>query len=332
MPVPTPGKRPLVSIVTPVYNEEKYLAACVESVLRQTYGEWEYIILDNCSKDGSLGIAREFAARDSRIKVVASDVFRGQEANHNHLLTLIAPESRYCKVVLGDDWIFPECLERMVDLAEANPRAGIVSSYWLSGDFLMGSGFPNAKDVLTGREACRLQLLQGHFFLGSPSTLLIRSEIVRARVPFYDASSLHSDTEACYDILREWDLAFVHQVLTFIRIENVSVSSAVRRFHPNGLDKFIIVHNHAHRFLDGEELRACRDRTRERYLAFLAENLFPPRDSGFWDYHRRGLATIGVSLDWRILLRPAAWELLDILLNPKKTLGRIAAAGRKAAA
>ena len=64
-----PMKQPLVSVVTPVYNEEKNLAECIESVLAQTYPNWEYVIVNNCSTDRSLQIAESYAAQDKRIRV-----------------------------------------------------------------------------------------------------------------------------------------------------------------------------------------------------------------------------------------------------------------------
>ena len=54
---------PLVSVVTPVYNGETYLAACIESVLSQSYSNWEYVIVNNCSTDRTLDIASDYAAR-----------------------------------------------------------------------------------------------------------------------------------------------------------------------------------------------------------------------------------------------------------------------------
>ena len=64
------ASQPLVSIVTPVYNEAEYLAECIESVLAQSYQNWEYTIVDNCSKDGSAEIARHYAGKDRRIRLV----------------------------------------------------------------------------------------------------------------------------------------------------------------------------------------------------------------------------------------------------------------------
>ena len=122
-------EEPLVSVVTPVYNGEDFLTECIESVLRQTYGNYEYIIVNNCSTDRSLEIALNYSKRDSRIRVHSNSQFVGVIENHNIAFRLISPNSKYCKVVSADDWLFPECLARMVDVAEANPSAGFVGSY-----------------------------------------------------------------------------------------------------------------------------------------------------------------------------------------------------------
>lgn len=63
---------PVVSVVTPVYNGERHLAECLESVLAQRYPHWEHVIVDNASTDGSVDIARGYAARDARIRVVTA--------------------------------------------------------------------------------------------------------------------------------------------------------------------------------------------------------------------------------------------------------------------
>ncbi len=127
------ANEPFVSIVTPVYNGEAYLRECIESVLAQTYSNWEYIILNNCSTDGTLRIAEEYSCRDRRIQVHSNDSLLPIIANHNRAFRLISPESKYCKVVSGDDWLYPECIARMVGLAEANLSVGLVGSYQLSG-------------------------------------------------------------------------------------------------------------------------------------------------------------------------------------------------------
>src|SRR5579864_8803850 len=106
------GSQPLVSIVSPVYNESEHLAECIESVLAQTYQNWDYTIVNNCSTDGSMEIARRYAAQDRRIRIHENQHFLPVIQNHNAAFRQTSPDSKYCKVVLSDDWIFPECIER----------------------------------------------------------------------------------------------------------------------------------------------------------------------------------------------------------------------------
>ena len=91
---------PLVSVVTPVYNGEKYLDECIRSVRSQTYQNWEYTILNNCSTDRSLEIAERHASEDERIRIVNTDELLPLMKNHNYALRQISPDSKYCKVVL----------------------------------------------------------------------------------------------------------------------------------------------------------------------------------------------------------------------------------------
>src|SRR5437667_4393659 len=104
---------PWISVVTPVFNGEPYLAQCIEAVLGQTYRQFDYTIVNNCSTDRSLEIAQRYAAQDSRIRVVSNETFLSQIANLNHALTYVSPNSKYCKLALADDLLFPSYLESM---------------------------------------------------------------------------------------------------------------------------------------------------------------------------------------------------------------------------
>ena len=85
----TLATRPLISVVTPFYNTAPYLAQCIESVLAQSYTKFEYLLLDNCSTDGSSEIAETYARRDPRIRVIRRPQLVPQLRNYNDALTKI---------------------------------------------------------------------------------------------------------------------------------------------------------------------------------------------------------------------------------------------------
>ncbi len=311
--------QPLVSVVTPVYNTEKYLAECIESVLAQTYGNWEYVIVNNCSTDRSLEIAQRYAQQDARIRIHNNDEFLNQFQNWNHAMRQISPESKYCKVVHADDWLFPECLARMVEVAEANPSVGIVGAYRLDEDRVNLDGLPYPSTVIPGREICRLSLLGGPYVFGSPTSLLIRSDIIHSREAFYNESIIHADKEVCFDILQEHDFGFVHQVLTFTRRHNESVTSLTLRFNTRLLASFITFLRYGPVYLNEEEYEKRLEQVLENYYRFLARSVFELKEKDFWNYHRNELKKRGYPLSAVRLLKASFLELL----NFGNTVGRV---------
>ena len=120
--------------------------------------DWEYVIVDNCSTDGTREIAERYAAGDGRIRYERHDDYVDVIASHNRGFGTLDPESVYCKVVSGDDWLYPDCLERMVTLADANPRVGFVSAYCRAGDFIDLVGLPYWRTVVSGDEILPAEL------------------------------------------------------------------------------------------------------------------------------------------------------------------------------
>lgn len=208
---------PLVTVVTPMFNGEDHIAECVESVLAQSYEHWEYVITDNASSDGGPDIVKSFAARDRRIRYVRFDEFADVITSYNRAFDAVGAHSAYTKVVGADDRLEPDCLTRMVELAEQHPNVGLVSAYRLDEDALDLVGVPRDLSVVDGRQILRQSLRGGPYVTGSATSVLVRSELVRQRRPFYDATFRHADTEAAYWALTRSDFGFVHEVLTFTR-------------------------------------------------------------------------------------------------------------------
>ncbi|MGH9959112.1 MAG: glycosyltransferase family 2 protein [Pyrinomonadaceae bacterium] len=314
---------PLVSVVTPFHNTAAYLRECIQSVLSQSYEHFEYILQDNASNDGSSEIAREFTQRDARIKYLRMDELVPQVSNYNLALERISPLSVYCKIVQADDCIYKDCLRSMVDLAERSSQIGLTSSFRLQEKNVSGEDLHYTQSITSGRDVARLHLLGHDFLFGSPTTILYRSEIVRKRRPFYSVGRLHEDTEACYEILGEWDFGFVHQILSFSRASLDSIYGQMRQHDTGILDKRIVLHRYGRDFLTGSEFRTRTAEIERRYYRRLANALLSARGRAYWRFHRDGLATEGLRIAPVKLIRALGKELLSLLACPLQAVGLI---------
>jgi glycosyltransferase involved in cell wall biosynthesis len=165
--------RPPVSVLMTLFNRERYVGAAIESVLAQTFGEFELLIVDDGSTDASLDIARSYAARDSRIRVVVNERNLGQFENRNHAATLA--RGAFLKYHDSDDLMYPHCLATMVPPLAAEPRAGFGLS--LSRDFAGGP----CPMLLTPRMSYQRDFLgYDRMFQGGPACGLFRAEVLRA--------------------------------------------------------------------------------------------------------------------------------------------------------
>ena len=284
---------PLVSVVTPVFNGEPYLEECVESVLGQTYQNWEYVIFDNQSTDRTAEIAQAYALRDSRIRHVVGIDFVPHIENWNRSMTEISSDAGYVKVVHADDFLFPECLERMVALAERYPNVGLVGAYLLSGTEVELDALPDSVAVIPGAEACRHSLAEGKHIFGTPTTTMIRADLVRKRGnSFYDTSYVHADTAVCHEVLRESDYGFVDQVLTYTREHDASVTAWTTRVGSWLPDHIEMLISFGPTYLEPNEYRRRLLELERRYYVLLlkyALRLRLWRDPSIRTFHQRAL-------------------------------------------
>ena len=310
-------ERPLISVVTPVYNGEKYLEECIKSVLAQTWENFEYIIVNNCSTDRTLEIARKYTRLDCRVRIHENQNFLTSLQNFNNAMRQISPLSQFCKVVHADDWIFPECLEKMADLAQKKPSIGIVGSYRLVGDKVESDGLPYTRKILPAREAARMNLTDGPYIFGSPSALLLRSDLVRSRDCFYNEAHTGADTEACLELLQECDFGFVHQVLSFSRVHDTAISGRNRNLGTNHPNFLYVYQKYGPVYLSKEEYEKGFRIKLRAYYRFLGSHLLRIGDRDFWKFHRQGFERLGYSMRWWRVLAGAAYMLLGRLLDVK---------------
>jgi glycosyltransferase involved in cell wall biosynthesis len=322
-----PANRPFISVVTPFYNTAPYLAECIESVLAQTYPEFEYILMDNCSTDGSGEIAKDYARRDARIRLVRCSEFLSQLGNYNRALAEISPLSKYCKMVQADDWIFPDCLKTMVSIFEQSPSIGLVSSYWLTDEenAVLGSGYPIGSPIRPGIDCAQWYLRTGIYIFGSQTTVMYRSSLVRERRAFYDVSIPYAaDIDKCMQILERWDFGFAYQVLSFTRRDNDSIISNVLPLLSYELTPYIITQRYAPVFFRAAEAAYIRSKSKRKYYQALARAALELRGREFWQYHRVGLKVLSEreTLDWLYLTTQLGIVLLWLISNPGRTIMR----------
>jgi glycosyltransferase involved in cell wall biosynthesis len=309
--------QPLVSVVTPFYNSAAYLPECIESVLGQTYPNFEYVLVDNCSTDSSAEIAKRYADADGRIRLLHNQEFLTQVQNYNHGLSQISLTARYCKMVQADDALFARCLADMVELAEAHPTVGVVSSYRMRGRHVHPRGLPHTTTFLTGPEACRVVLIDDIYLFGSPTTLLYRADLVRERNPFFTEGRLFEDTDVVYELLRQHDFGFVHQVLSYSRLQDDSILGRVESYNPFLLSPLLQLRLYGHEYLTDAEYAARAKVLDARYYRYLGQALLRRREPEFWDFHRRALATAQAGIDRGALVRGTVGAALDWLLSPE---------------
>jgi glycosyltransferase involved in cell wall biosynthesis len=159
---------PLVSILTTLFNREKFIQYCIESVLNSTFQNLELIIVDDGSTDSSLEIAYGYAKKDNRIKVFQNKTNLGDYPNRNKAASYA--NGKYIKYLDADDLLYPHSIELMASAMEKFPEAALGISEFVNEDF-----DPYPFMVSSHETYIREFLKQGILGVG-PSATIIRRE------------------------------------------------------------------------------------------------------------------------------------------------------------
>jgi glycosyltransferase involved in cell wall biosynthesis len=171
---------PTVSIALPVFNGERHLAAALDSLLEQSYADFELIICDNASDDGTREICESYVARDDRVRYLGADANRGAAWNYNRGLE--AATGRYFKWASHDDLCAPTYLERCVEVLDrasdsvvlAYPKTVLIDD---EGRFL--APYEDGLDLRDAQPHRRLQALIRNLVMSNAVFGLIRREALQ---------------------------------------------------------------------------------------------------------------------------------------------------------
>ncbi len=208
---------PVVSICLPVHNGEQYLADAIESVLNQSFSDFELIVCDDASADSTPRILSHYAARDKRIVYQRNQAALGLFANYNECLRL--SQGSFIKPFAQDDLLEPTMLEETVSVLKNNPGINLVSTArrWIAPDgaeLKVVQPFPENRKI-TGSDVVLYNLLCLTNWVGEPSTVIFRSE---AKGEGFDTSFYHyGDIEYWFRILNGAEYFYLNKVLCSFR-------------------------------------------------------------------------------------------------------------------
>ena len=281
----------IISVCVPTFNSSTYLKECLDSILHQTFADFELLIVDNCSTDDTVRISQDYADNDPRIRIVQNDRNIGAVGNFNRCVELAGGE--WIKFVFSDDLIAPRCLEKMV--AEIGPESEII---FCRRDFLFESGisektqqyyqnhmsfedlFPDSKKI-SGSDFGQAALKHIYInFVGEPTSVLLR------RSAFFKFGMFNTHLTQIID-QEFWTRVAVHSGITYIpetlasfRIHTTSgttTNQATRKYRKDKLEYLILMHDFAFHPIY-EPLRAANnDNHSKDLLRLLATHAYDAR-------------------------------------------------------
>lgn len=201
----------------PIYNSSKYIANAIESVLKQSRPDFELIIIDDCSTDGTGEIAASFADQDTRLRFIKNDRNAGMVNNWN--LCLEKARGCYIKFLFGDDLLEADALEQMAAYLDANPDIALVASARILIDENSNSIKTLAHfdtRIYDGKEIIRTCFLQQNNLVGEPTAVMFRKEL--AGRGFDPAYRQMVDLEMWFHLLDQGACAYIQHPLCSFRV------------------------------------------------------------------------------------------------------------------
>lgn len=246
-----------VSICIPSYNGEKYLRECLNSVLSQTFADFELLIVDDCSKDKTLSIAQSYAVQDRRIRVVCNERNLGLVGNWNRCVELARGE--WIKFVFQDDMIAPDCLARM--LVAGGGGASLVScgrnflfeadtsqevrEWYEKNERAIGETWGSEESISSERFCEEILARPFSNLIGEPTAVLLRREVFRSFGDFNSHLVMSCDLEYWARVAVHRGFRRIAEPLAAFRVHGGATSAmnrANRNFRMNVLDDLVILH------------------------------------------------------------------------------------------
>lgn len=192
------NNKPLVTILSPCYNVEKFLPQCLDSIINQTYSNLQIVMIDDGSKDGTWDILQDYAAKDPRIEIYNQEN-HGVAYTRNQLLDKI--KGGYFLFVDSDDWIDPDMIEFLATQA-MREDADMVTCDIVINDTPVSIDYTCS---IYNKEEAVKRFLYHLEFRGSLCNKLCRVSLLQNRPSFQQGISFGEDALFCWELLKEAD-------------------------------------------------------------------------------------------------------------------------------
>jgi len=222
-------ERPRVSVGIPAYNGEKYISTAVESVLAQTWADFELYVIDDASTDETLSKVRRYG--DPRLRIINNEKNVGQEGNWNRVLREARGE--FIKLLPQDDVLHPDCLRKQVEIFDNPANSSVVLTCCsrniidANGRILIKRSFRNRRGRIQGLQAVRESVRSGTNLIGEPGSVLMKSDILPRAGLFSAANFYVIDLDLWARILLYGDLFVLPEPLCSFRVASGSASIRV---------------------------------------------------------------------------------------------------------
>jgi glycosyltransferase involved in cell wall biosynthesis len=247
---------PAVSICIPTYNGRQYFAECINSILAQTFSDFEVVICDDQSLDGTLDYARELAKGDKRFRFIANPRRFGLVGNWNNCVQQARGD--WIKFVFQDDVISPSCVEKLLAACQREDKmfgfcerdfifeAGTTEKLrdWFAGHKQRLWTDYQAGPVINTQQAARLAVNDPwHNLVGEPTVTLINKKLFQELRGFDEALIQLCDSDFWYRVMMNYGAVFVHESLAAFRIHSDAATTrnhAKREFRMSYLDLLVL--------------------------------------------------------------------------------------------
>jgi glycosyltransferase involved in cell wall biosynthesis len=217
---------PRVSVVVPSFNNAGFIEATMESILSQTYEDFELVVADHSSSDGTWQRLAPYAA-DPRVRLLRTDL--GGGAPRNWARVTAAARGELLKLVCGDDIIYPDCLRAQVEAMDANPSVVLVAARRDLIDargamVLAGRGLAGLAGRVSGREAARHTVVTGSNIFGEPACVLIRRQTLQDAGGWDGRHPFVIDQATYVNVLLRGDFLGIDEALAAFRLSSTQWS------------------------------------------------------------------------------------------------------------